>query len=482
MTLNRPAWALSIKNLTSGWEYGCTAGDPAPETPPPVRLVDEFSMSWSWTNNRPGSTFEPASATVNLYARDAADLPPIRISDLVQVTLTRPPEIPAGDPVTYAEWHGTITDADATTTADRSPDGEHTGTPRINVRLTITDVLAAARRQTYTGTLPPADSMERAEQLRRESVFITAEPGPATYTLGEVVADRVAVTDLYEQYGKSCPFGWPFNTTGIPVVRFEYSPVWRRLQAAFESYDPQVAGTVLPLVLDRLAPASLIVDVTENTETWDTPGLTSVDACHVLLDPDWQITVADTVNTAVITGVGDPPPTVVVAHDPSVQKVGELRWDIQTQLTGINANYADRFLPPVADTEPGWGLRGVTVLTELMDDAALDRLAPGFWPQPGTGGSQMIAIVGVGDGFDLSGRTAYGRLTGASFTCTGGELTIRPTIQPTAALNATGPGWATYNALDAHPDLSPTTWNDPAELHPADTLRWDDVRLATLPD
>jgi hypothetical protein len=100
-----PLYTVTVTNLTRGWTYSATEGDPW-DPADDVVLISPLTYTWQFEGEVIPAQLRPVAAAVNLVARTASDVPTVQIGDLVTLDVrvgTTGPRIIAPPPMRVTE-------------------------------------------------------------------------------------------------------------------------------------------------------------------------------------------------------------------------------------------------------------------------------------------------------------------------------------------------------------------------------------------
>lgn len=471
MSLTRPAFEVTVENLDNPWTSTIAAG----ATPDPLDgawLADGFELQWAFEKLPLPSQLEPETAKFGILADGMANLPRFELGDRVLIDLVRPT---LTDPIRYMRFGGRITDSNLVTDAV---------TGRVLLSLIATDPTAEIAQLDYdTPTEFPFDSsvavesaFRSAHKARSGALVVYSTNPPQFDDLAQVVYGKDDVT-AYDAISRLLAAG--LNETpgeGFPIQR--YATVADMIGAGwFYLYNPPTGYPLMtdytypwafylcPWNRDLTAPLPALFEyefsatdpdqvTTDRNATDPDPdgSVILLDAEHLLNRPSWKRDRSMAPNIVSVIGHQTLDPfddaAPVIATDSLAQeRFGPIaRPPILADTTEAGAAIlAERYLELMpANSADAWQLRDPSIPTHLMDDATLDDYAPLFWteraPTIETMG-RLIALYDVEDDVDPSGGISFYDLAGATFSCSGGKLTITPDLVP-----APGPATAGYSA------------------------------------
>jgi hypothetical protein len=474
MTLTRPAYAVTVTNVTHDWTVAVTAGDPFDKAAP-FQVLDSLTASWKFGNYVFPGPMDAAEVSFQLRAKTAATLPAIDQGDVLVVTLTRPT---AGDPKVYMRFVGRITDLDAVTR------------PNLDVIVNVVALDPLAEDDTEVVLEP--DLVTAGEAA---AGYVAAAAGlPFSYDPDDVLPivrlsgangagtwwERIAAAGYAagdEVRILRADLDWPADgDTRVGAGPFRY------LLDRWELGLPADAETILTVVED---PADhLVVTVAVSPTAGDVVSPTVLSARHVVTPTTWRKNRASVVNTLKVTGrdeAGDVAYTAVNAD--LVARFGENSRTVETvaqsgDLVAIAGTVASTLTARV-----DWRTEELTVITKNMTDELLDRLANRFWSAPRSAGAhQVLALVDIADDVQLTRSTIISTVVGATFSVAGGDLVIVAAITPrelTLPPGGRSPG-VTYDQWMASPFADTTTDPSTTHHHLNPAVTYDELKLATL--
>ncbi|VXC21475.1 hypothetical protein [Aeromicrobium sp. 9AM] len=495
MTLTRPAYKVIVENVTAGWTYECTQDDDSTLVDD-VQLADGFTMSWAFANGETPGQLEPDQVTFRLVGTSAAVLPSMDIGDEIVAQLLRPT---AGDPITYMKFLGRMTE----------PAIEPIGKDRILATVTANGHLAVLAGNTISDRKWPEavtfdQQLARYERIAQLAKINLSWPVQDQGPLGALEVDSRSALDTLVELANGQAF--PGFLTVLRVVKGETAPAqWNYdpnsdILYAYDTMDNDQSSIDAGDAPYKLVKVGLVAELAR--QALDVDDVRQISASVMDLDPGWRKDRADAVNQIVFQGISplsdtDSNAAVIAQHDDLVAKYGPNPRNLDSQqrdpaaydIATIDGDftYAEVYLPSYDDALPDWSVDKVTIRTELMTDAELDRYAPIFYPTPSldfdpaelTQPARLI-IADVVDRLAVNGAAITGFLIGCSFQITGGELTIVPQLRNEAVAPSTINGAITPATLAASPTLAATTVANVAALHIDPTIRVRDIALASL--
>lgn len=500
MTLTRPAYQVTVTNQTAGWSYTTTQHDTS-TLDDPVQLADGLTMGWSFADGHTPGQLDPDQVTFKLFCESADAMPSMTPGDRIVVDLVRPRGV--FPPIPYMRFTGRMSDPEA---------------EPVRKRGFIVTVTATGHLASLAGTLigdrswpqldpfvtPLVTRYERIAQLARINLD-TGSLNSNSFSFGAMDVDARSAYDLLVE-AISCHG----NDAAPPLVYV--------LRASTEPVPP--AGPDSPYAIARFGDDDVLFvfdhfTLQQGTELGYAPyalradGLVAtleaqppdeldpriLSAQYIEFDVGWRKDKADAVNRIVMTGIApandtDANVTLTAEHPDLIRTYGPNPRTITTMA--LNPRSVElglgpaRWLPAHDDAVPAWSVDKLTVLTEQMTDADLDRLAPTFFA-PVTAAystqgrlARRVIIPDVDEQFAAGGVAVTGHLTGVEFNIAGGELTIVPTIRNEGVDPETFIDPITWNTLAAKPVLEGTTWTNAAALHIDPDLTWRDIALSTI--
>lgn len=505
MTLARPAYKVTVENITAGWSYTATQGDDS-TLGDTVQLADGFSMGWAFKDGYPANQLDPEQLTFNLRAPTATDLPATDIGDLLKVVLERPLTVGTAG---YMTFYGRVTDADITPRVKLGPLLTITGTG-----VTSTSPLVKDSGGVWNAQAGPMESPLRIGRLAAISElnlfdpFVTGEQN-YEYDLGAVTIDGRPALEVMVEVLQS--IGWvnaqvmrgfygepnsiwtsyghlycrSLGEFGVVIAEYgsEYAEGDRLWFLSQQFFDVEVA-----IVEHGDAPYQLVLSSGKLTVTYT--GLDTTDDRQMsaglveLPSTKWHKDRDAGNNSILYQGIDT---EVVTAYPDLVEKYGENQRTIDTQVSdfGVTAfrNGAEAVRPPFAylpdpdDALSKYRVDSLVIRTDFMTDAELDRYASTFWPvideTTVTESVRRLYLVDLDERFLVGGVALVAKIVGCTFRIAGGKLSIEPTLSfttPTVATIDDAVTWAQLNT--AYPTKK---WTD---VDP--NLTWADVALASI--
>lgn len=474
MTLERPAYRVTVENVDEGW----TQTIEHRETPPDrddveAILIDPLTMAWSFAGGITPAPLDPDTVTFKLWVKSVEFMPAISAGDIIKVDLDRPG--PADELIPYMHFVGRATDPDAEVR------------PGKGITLTVTatsldtdlqqDVAFSSTDFTSDLTAEYALSVYGSEYSRAS--FAIHDPlqfARRTYpygsmTLGEAF-DRIAA-------GATDSAG-----TFVGVVRSAYGwepdpAQWNELYP-YDDPDAQITYYLEKFRVGLPAALTLVEDDVDADMVVLGPSdeaverIATLSARFVDVPATWRKDREDIVNRVEITGVkssGGAPISPLTEHRSSRSDAASvLRFGPATRE--VNTFVMQSSMPDVAGAylkaSPSvtqWSIPAVTVQTKLMDDDELDQLASVFYPhvEPNPGVlDRVFVLTDLDPDTAIAGDAVAVQSAGATFSISRGDLTIALNLRtlPPADFSTS----ITFDELAASP-LADTTFVDTGAGH-----------------
>lgn len=460
--MDRPAYAVTIENLSQGWTHTTTQGDTL-DLGDLVFIVDGLTATWDLNGPVP-SPLAADEVTFSLLATSPATVPALDVGDLVRVSLDRPAAV--GDPIPYMHTVGRIADP---LTASPATKG------RVLVAVHIVDLTVdlAGELDLEDPGIPVGFGIEfRAGELLNESAYNFAMHDPQEWERNTIPHGTLSLRDAVDQV-----LAGSGDSRGIAVLRVAYEwdpagdPAWDTFWMGHDgphTFYLQLwrstiaeAMTEAPYLLRPDADTPAMITLEWNPDAGADDAALVLSACHVMRPDSWKKAREQIINRLRLTGVqavaGLPEVTYTLEDAGNIARYGPVTREVATLIDSTYlADAAAVYLPDVPDVLP-WNLETVTVLTENMTDAELDHYAGMFYPHVEPVESVLGRYVVIGDidpSYALNGPVISGQLAGAVFEVSGGQLTIRPRIEqgPLRFDAGTAPG-ITVNEWNAAPSL-----------------------------
>lgn len=468
MTLTRPAYEVTVENLDNPWTSTVEAGETA-DPDAGVWLADGLEMGWAFESQILPCQLEPETVTFAILADGIANLPTFAVGDRVAIDLVRPTDT---DPIPYMRFAGRVTDADLVTVAK---------TDRVMLKLTATDPTAELAQfrdpneDATFGTGSPIYFSHAFTVTRIAHARVWVHPLPAQFTyegfqytaLNEPLIES---TEKLLNAGLDPDDGFPVQRYVKDTIAWDYfpfdylPPITSPWSYYLAQWQPALSGA-LPALFEYVADAT---DADMVTTQFVATGIPDPDGAVLLVDaevladaPTWGRNRTVAPNTVGVIGRSeeDPYDEMVAEYaidQAAVDRFGVIgREPIKAHVRqGEAQEFADRYLDLYPVNSPDkWQLQTAEILTHTMDDATLDAYAPMFWterePTPGLMGRRVV-LHNVDPDVDPTGGFSIYHIAGASFSCSGGKLTITPELVPAilpGTLGATaGP---TFDGFDA---------------------------------
>ena len=477
MTLARPAYTITVRNVSRGWVLTTTHRE-EPQTEPlaPVILRDGMTHTWGFEDDRVPNRFEPARVTFTVSALTRADLPDVRTGDVFTVSCDRPldgwPANPAAV-ATYFTIDGRLSDPELTLDPQAS-------NYRATLSLTVTDFLADLN-QRYPAidertAIPPFLITRLTHVAQRARVNIVV-PGATSY-LGDHDYAWVDIggsstftdADVHTLWASASNTSPTEYTPGERVVCYPRAflnddpPIPSESVDWFEYVNDTESGIKFWLtpILRRLPPAATIYTLTaaagqlaatlDDAAARTRAGLAYLDGAHVRTPLSARLSRENAVDTIVVNGWQLTSDYQVTETTRSRSRQTDAEFGTVTRSVGTQAEFytahldfsgdymADRiaaaFMPDGSADDQPWGYDSLDVCTWLMDDADLDRLAPLFWPaypradtpEPRTLTQLIVNDVDASVADNAGSGQLRAIVAGAKHTISRGRLLIQPRL------------------------------------------------------
>lgn len=453
MTLERPAYTVTVTNLDTAWTQTVTAGDvvgPAAG----IYLTDALSLTWRFTD-APPAQLEPESARFSIVVDGIANLPSFQEGDRVTVSLQRPTD---ADPITYMDFAGRITDRDLITTAK---------TGRLLLTLTAVDPTSELTHEVDNGApdtvktyVPWLDAILRYE-VGRGYIY---DPGvifqDANFNRVNCVAsgtdkaiDLITKTlagGLYQYvggiYSPVQRYVEPDLSPGLDYFSYQYygEPAPDSWGYYLARWLPALDGTLQTFFVYQFSAADADrVTVAPTTDPIDPAGaVIALDAAYMADGARWISDRTAAPNRVELTGLdtttGDGTAAATRTDTLALQRFGAITRKVETTVTpGERGGQAALYLAlcPTSSAE-SWQLSSTPIYTDLMDDETLDAYAPLFWTprsstdEPLQDMGRPAVVVNVDADVDATGGYLLAHLAGVNFTAQAGDLVITPELVP----------------------------------------------------
>lgn len=452
MTLERPAYTVTVTNLDNPWTQTVTAGEVI-GAEAGVWLDDALSIGWRFSGPPPAQ-LEPEIASFSILVDGIANLPAFEQGDRVTVSLQRPTDT---DPITFMDFAGRISDRKLRTTAR---------TGRLLLALTATDPTSDGANLPFANPLGGG----RLEQVYRD--VYTQQTDFGVYYYDPAPHDPLAPVDprfgntaiifgtasFSEFIPKMLAAGLD-DTYGFPVQRYVSdaitaadwyeklpfsgeTPVWDYYLA---QWLPQLAGALPALFVYAFSTADAdrvtANPIADPLDVAPTGALIVVDAAYLPDGADWDSDRTDAPNQISLTGLnpvnGEVSNPVTKRSASAQARYGVIVRTIDTWASSADLSaLATRYLAlcPSASAE-AWQFLSASIDTAKMDDATLDAYASQFWtprePTPGVMGKPAV-LANVDPDVDPTGGYLIAHLAGARFIAEDGHLVIVPELLPAA--------------------------------------------------
>lgn len=478
MPLTRPAYKVTAENVTAGWTYEATQGDDSTLTDD-VQLADDLKMSWTFTNGETPGQLDPDQVTFRLFSLGGADtFPPIDVGDELIVTLERPLALGTTPYMTF-----------------RGRAAEPTATPHskgLIAVLTGTGHLAGLNSITVGDSTWAEDTSATAARFGRIAELAKINLFPAdvgTQDLGAMDVDARSAGELLVELGNG--YGSP-QPQILRASQGGLTPTFINNDSDLYYYFDEYEATDFGV---GLAPYVLVADglvATLDFQAIDPGDVRQLSADHVDMSVGWRKDKSDAINQVALTGIAplsNPSAnvTVIAEHPDLIKKYGVNSRTIVSQVRDPRAYFLDLaapYLPAHDDAIPNWSVDSITIYTETMTDAELDRYASVFFPHtPDVAPTVLprrLIIPDVDGQWEINGVAITGILTGCSFEISKGELVIKPTIRNQSIDPDTFADGVTWADLAADAALDDTVWESVTDLHIDPDLTWADLALATI--